>query len=49
MIGTALDVARNKESSLHSLRKMLDYPEPTKGGLKAESCGLLLRKIKYFS
>lgn len=47
MIGSALDAARGKKNDLLRIKKLLTDPDPTQGGLKAESCGLVLRKIRY--
>ena len=47
MIGYALDVARQKDLSVDYIKEMLDNPNPKQKLLKADACGLCLRKIVY--
>ncbi|MCK4650672.1 tRNA pseudouridine(38-40) synthase TruA [Candidatus Babeliales bacterium] len=47
MIGYALDVARRKDLKIDYLKEILDNPNPKQKLLKAEGCGLVLRKIIY--
>ncbi|MCF7799894.1 tRNA pseudouridine(38-40) synthase TruA [Candidatus Babeliales bacterium] len=47
MVGYALDVARRPDLSIDYLKNILDKPSPHQKLLKAESCGLILRKIDY--
>jgi len=47
MIGYALDVASRKEYSLGYLKDLLNNPNPQQQLLKADGCGLCLRKVKY--
>ena len=49
MIGYALDVSSRKEYSLDYLKDLLNNPNPQQKLLKAEGCGLCLRKVKYNS
>lgn len=47
MVGYALDVARRKDLPVSYLQEMLDHPNPQQKLLKAEGCGLCLRKVIY--
>lgn len=47
MIGYALDVARRPELPLDYLQNLLRNPNPKQTLLKADACGLCLRKVKY--
>lgn len=47
MIGYALDVARKKTMPLDYLKDILNHPNPKQKLLKAEGCGLILRKVDY--
>lgn len=47
MIGYALDVARQPKLSLSYLQDILNNPNPQQTLVKAESCGLCLRKVVY--
>ncbi|MFH1461476.1 MAG: tRNA pseudouridine(38-40) synthase TruA [bacterium] len=47
MIGYALDVARRPELPLDYLQSLLKNPNPKQTLLKADGCGLCLRKVKY--
>jgi tRNA pseudouridine38-40 synthase len=47
MIGYALDISRKKTVSLEYLKEILDNPNPKQKLLKAEGCGLILRKVDY--
>lgn len=47
MIGYALDVSRKKATSLDYLKEILNHPNPKQKLLKAEGCGLILRKVDY--
>ncbi len=47
MIGYALDVARRDDLSVNYLKDVLDKPCSQQKLLKAEGCGLTLRKIDY--
>ncbi len=47
MVGYALDVARRKDLSLNYLKDLLNNPDPKQTLLKAEACGLCLRKVVY--
>jgi tRNA pseudouridine38-40 synthase len=47
MVGYALDVARRPDLSIDYLRNILDNPNPCQTLVKAEGCGLCLRKVVY--
>ncbi len=47
MIGYALDVARRKNLSVNYIKTLLENPDPRQTLLKAEACGLCLRKVVY--
>jgi tRNA pseudouridine38-40 synthase len=47
MIGYALDVARRKDLPVSYIHELLKTPNPQQTLLKAESCGLCLRKVVY--
>lgn len=47
MVGYALDVARQPTLSLDYLENMLKNPNPKQVLLKADACGLCLRKVVY--
>ena len=47
MIGYALDVARRPNLPLDYLKEQLDKPNPQQTLLKADGCGLCLRKVIY--
>lgn len=47
MIGYALDVSRRKTTSLDYLKEILNHPNPKQKLLKAEGCGLILRRVDY--
>jgi tRNA pseudouridine38-40 synthase len=47
MIGTALDVARRPDYGVADVIRLLKNPHPEQIFLKAEACGLMLRKIIY--
>lgn len=47
MVGYALDVARRPDLSIDYLKNILDNPSPYQKLIKAEGCGLILRKIDY--
>jgi tRNA pseudouridine38-40 synthase len=47
MIGYALDVARSPHLPIDYLKDMLDNPNPQQTLLKADGCGLCLRKVVY--
>ena len=46
-IAIALDVARRPDLSLDYLKSLLDNPNPQQHLLKADGCGLILRRIRY--
>lgn len=47
MVGYALDVARRENLSVNYLKTLLDSPDPRQTLLKADACGLCLRKVVY--
>ncbi len=47
MIGYALDVARRKDLQVSYIQEMLANPNPQQKLLKADGCGLCLRKVLY--
>lgn len=47
MVGAALDVASKQKMPVDFVKKQLDYPSDQQELLKAEGCGLCLRKIVY--
>ncbi len=47
MIGYALDVARRKDLSVAYIQEIRDNPTPQQKLLKADGCGLCLRKVIY--
>ncbi len=47
MIGYALDVARRKDLPVSYLQEIRDNPNPQQKLLKADGCGLCLRKVLY--
>ncbi len=47
MVGYALDIARRNDLSVDYVHHLLDNPDPQQTLLKADACGLLLRKIVY--
>ena len=47
MIGYALDVARRPELNVDYLKNILKNPNPQQNLVKADACGLCLRKIIY--
>ncbi|KKQ49529.1 MAG: tRNA pseudouridine synthase A [candidate division TM6 bacterium GW2011_GWF2_38_10] len=47
MIGYALDVARRKDLPVCTIQDMLNNPNPQQTLLKADGCGLCLRKVLY--
>ena len=47
MIGYALDVARRPDLSVDYIQHLLDTPNARQTLLKADGCGLMLRKIVY--
>jgi len=47
MIGYALDVARRTDFPVDFIKEILDNPNPEQELLKAEGCGLCLRRITY--
>jgi tRNA pseudouridine38-40 synthase len=47
MVGYALDVARRPSLSIDYITSLLKNPNPQQTLLKAESCGLCLRKVIY--
>ena len=47
MVGYALDVARRNNLSVNYLKTLLDNPDPKQTLLKADACGLCLRKVVY--
>ncbi len=47
MIGYALDVSRRNNLSVNYLKTLLDNPDPRQTLLKADACGLCLRKVVY--
>jgi tRNA pseudouridine38-40 synthase len=47
MVGYALDLARRPQLGIDYLRDIINNPNPQQTLLKAESCGLCLRKVIY--
>lgn len=47
MVGYAFDVARRDDLPVDYIQELLDNPHPRQILLKADGCGLLLRKIVY--
>ncbi len=47
MVGYALDIARRPSLSVDYINELLKNPNPQQTLLKAESCGLCLRKVLY--
>lgn len=47
MIGYALDVARRRDLPVSYIHEILNNPNPQQTLLKAEGCGLCLRKVRY--